>query len=254
MIPISLNDERFEGFIKHVLKLHPDGYKLVVLDTVGRAMQGENENSQEHASAFTRLVQRLIRELGCTVLALHHSGHAETARLRGSSVFGADADTMIRLDRNDPYLVEMVMTKQKDAEEWKGSKLVKLQVVRLDPETDSLVVVMPTKDDKPRKNLDELVDRELTVYYILAALRSFGGRHWTRKVLVELTREMGCTQSVSNLEKILGKSGDRGWAKHHEALVPYWNSPGEQWRTPLRIPDIDPKYEYKVETVEDLGF
>ena len=63
-----------------------------MLDTVGRAMQGVNENAQEHASNFTRLVDRLRHELGATVLALHHTGHETSTRARGSSVFGADAD------------------------------------------------------------------------------------------------------------------------------------------------------------------
>jgi len=142
--PVPLASEDPEQFISGALAASPDGYKLVVIDTVGRAMQGLNENSQEHASAFTNKVQHLQHGLGAAVLALHHTGHAETSRARGSSVFGADADTMIKLERQGKnYVVALTMEKQKDAPEWEGKRHVKLNEITLGLDTKSLVAVKP---------------------------------------------------------------------------------------------------------------
>ena len=141
-VPSVSAEAEWGDFIALAKELHPDGYKLVVIDTIGRSMQGVNENAQEHASKFTKQVEAFQRELGATVLAIHHTGHDDKNkdRARGSSVFGADADTVIRVDRQGKdYLVSMHMTKQKDAPEWKKPKYVRLDEVHLSPEEKSLV-------------------------------------------------------------------------------------------------------------------
>jgi len=149
--PVPMISEDFESFIKGALDASPEGYKLVVIDTVGRAMQGMNENTQEHASAFTKMVEKIQRELGATVLALHHTGHNETGRARGSSVFGADADTIIKLDRRDKdYVVSLSMMKQKDAQEWEKKKYIRLNEVHLTLETKSLVAIKATENEYPK--------------------------------------------------------------------------------------------------------
>lgn len=126
-VPNVGRPEDIETYIKLALHMQPDGYDLVVIDTVGRAMQGVNENAQEHASAFTALAERIQRDLGAAVLALHHSGHEAKGRARGSSVFGADVDTLLRLDRDQKSLsVTLHMDKQKDAAEWEAPRALHL--------------------------------------------------------------------------------------------------------------------------------
>lgn len=145
--PVPLITEKLEPFLELALDASPKGYKLAVIDTVGRSMQGTNENQQENASAFTQLVQRIQKELGCAVLALHHTGH-EGTHARGSSVFGADPDTVLKLLRkNSDYVVNLEMEKQKDAALWDQPKRMKLHEVRLSPEIKTLVVVQPSESD-----------------------------------------------------------------------------------------------------------
>ena len=135
----------------HALEVHPEGYRLVVVDTVGRSMQGVNENAQEYASTFTRLVDLIRDKLGATVLALHHTGHEASTRARGSSVFGADADTMVRIDREEgANVVCLTMVKQKDAPEWEKPTLVQLDSVQLSLEESTLVAVKPTAETADR--------------------------------------------------------------------------------------------------------
>lgn len=110
--PVPLVSQGFDQFIAVAKSLRPY-YELIVLDTVSRALAGQNENSQETASSLTLQIDALRKEFGCTVLALHHTGHQGIDRERGSSVFRADADTVFSMAHS-----QLSMVKQKDAENW----------------------------------------------------------------------------------------------------------------------------------------
>lgn len=117
-------------------------YALVVIDTVGRAMQGLNENAQQDASRFTQFTQVIRAELNAATLGVHHEGHGDAAngRARGSSVFPADADVVLRTVRKEREpLVALYNSKQKDAPELDGATWAKLTEVSVDGAT-SLVV------------------------------------------------------------------------------------------------------------------
>lgn len=139
--PVPLVGEDIDPFIDGALALHPDGYRLVVLDTVGRAMQGLNENAQENASKFTAMVERLQAELGCAVLAIHHTGHDDKERARGSSVFLADADVSVRADNLGNGRGALAMLKQKDAEHWPEPKHFSVRKIQVTEEASSLTVL-----------------------------------------------------------------------------------------------------------------
>jgi len=157
--PVPMITEEIEPFLDIALDASPKGYRLVVLDTVGRAMQGTNENAQENASAFTHMVEVIQKELSCSVLCLHHTGLKEGDRARGSSVFGADADTMLRLERQDKeYTVALTMTKQKDAQEWSKPKFIKLTEISISEDNETLVAMKATKQDLPKKPEKNKID------------------------------------------------------------------------------------------------
>lgn len=191
--PVPLVGEEIEPFIEGALALSPDGYRLVVVDTVGRAMQGLNENAQENASAFTRMVERLQHDLGCTVLAIHHTGH-DGERARGSSVFGADADTVVFLDRpSRDYVVELRMSKQKDAAEWPGPKFIRMATVDLGAGLNSLVAVPTdavqvvanagTRDTKAA--VSEAIVADVLDRAVISVLAANKVRAWTTRDLAE---------------------------------------------------------------------
>ena len=56
-------EEGLDAFVAHLMQRNPGGYRLAVLDTIGRAMAGGNENSQEDAAKFTTLVAKLTAGL-----------------------------------------------------------------------------------------------------------------------------------------------------------------------------------------------
>jgi hypothetical protein len=88
---------------------------LVVIDTVARAMGGANENSAEHMGQLIRAMDWLRESWGATVLAVHHTGHGDGDRARGSSAFRAALDSEFLLKADDPKVL-LTSTKAKD---WK---------------------------------------------------------------------------------------------------------------------------------------
>ena len=198
MDPVPKVFEDIEPYLEAMAKQCPEGVKLIVLDTVGRALQGENENSQDVASAFTRMIERLIKDTGATVLCLHHLGKDAGKGARGSSVFQGDADTMIEVKITTPKsrVVSLVMTKQKDAEAWDDKKFLKLREIILSPATQdrrevkSLVVIQVPKDDKSMQHiLDQDKNRASTDEIITSAalrvLARIPGRNWSRNAFSE---------------------------------------------------------------------
>lgn len=97
----------------------PDGVELLVIDTLARNQQGD-ENSSQHMSQLVRHVDALRDTLGCTVLILHHFNKGGS--FRGSTALEGAFDTVILMDRkNDVSTVRC--TKQKDAEEFEPMRL-----------------------------------------------------------------------------------------------------------------------------------
>ncbi len=68
---------------------------LIVLDTLARCFGGGDENATKDMSAFVSACDALRRRYGCTILVVHHTGHADKNRARGAIALKAalDADT-----------------------------------------------------------------------------------------------------------------------------------------------------------------
>ena len=184
--PVPKITDKLDEFIKANLTLNPKGYQLVVIDTVGRAMQGMNENAQENASAFTAMVEDMQSEFNCAVLALHHTGKSNTGP-RGSSVFGADADVVIALERNpSDYTVAMTMKKQKDFATWDEPKHLLLKEVVLSETAKSLVPVAHTPVRKDREqNTGMIANIHIADQIIYDLLSRNESRAWTQTALID---------------------------------------------------------------------
>src|SRR5690625_239435 len=89
--------------------------KMVILDTLNRVMQGE-ENSATAMAALMRGVEMVRQRLGCAVQIIHHTGHGEQQRARGSSAFFAALDSEITIKKIGKGVVELENTKSKDSE------------------------------------------------------------------------------------------------------------------------------------------
>ena len=196
-VPNAGLDDEIGAFIDGALEVSEYGYELIVLDTVGRALQGLNENSQQDASRFTRMVDYFRSELGAATLALTHAGKSEEQGVRGSTVFEADADTVLHVTRREKeMLVSVRVTKQKDDVELEDAVWAKLAEVETQPDVKSLVAIAADKKevvakivDKGRKEKQQTHDTaavimvlDLAVKKLLAANKI---KEWSTRELAE---------------------------------------------------------------------
>jgi len=128
--------------------------KLVIIDTLHTFLGGGDENSSADFGKFLRNVQKFIKErLKCAILIVHHAGHGDKKRSRGTSAIRGSVDVEIAMIRGkegsqmaNKRLIQM--TKAKDTEEKKKA----LQLTE---------VILPGKKDLNGKDATTLVFSEL---------------------------------------------------------------------------------------------
>ncbi len=90
--------------------------RLIVLDTLARNFGPGDENSTQDMNRFVAAMDRLReRFAGSSVLIVHHSGHGEKGRARGSSVLKAAADSEYLVTRVEGAL-HLTCSKMKEAD------------------------------------------------------------------------------------------------------------------------------------------
>ena len=128
-------------------------FRLIVIDTISRVMQGVNDGEQQNATAFTGMVDELRRVApGCTILALHHVLKDGTT-MRGSRAFDADADITLAIADRIQHGVTMRVGKMKDGE---PTAPIRWGLEKMEIGDKSTLVTVPTmqdtrKADRPEK-------------------------------------------------------------------------------------------------------
>lgn len=89
---------------------------LVVIDTVARNFGPGDENSTQDMTAFIAACDALREQTGACVLLVHHSGHADKTRARGSIALKGALDWEYGLTRDPSGALRLQCTKAKDAE------------------------------------------------------------------------------------------------------------------------------------------
>lgn len=92
----------------------PDPPKLVIVDTLSKAMMGSEENSARDANLAMSQIDRLRAATGCAVVLIHHTTK-NTDSERGSTAIRAACDTMLLLKRDDDALL-LSVDKQRDSD------------------------------------------------------------------------------------------------------------------------------------------
>lgn len=88
--------------------------KLIVVDTLARAMAGGNENASEDMGAMVRNMDRIRDATGAMVLFIHHSGKDAAKGARGHSSLRAAIDTEIEVEATDGPIRRATVVKQRD--------------------------------------------------------------------------------------------------------------------------------------------
>ena len=87
---------------------------MIVLDTLARCFGDGDENSTQDMGRFVSACDALRQRYGCTILVVHHTGHADKSRARGAIALKAALDAEYRLSNDSRML--LTATKMKDAE------------------------------------------------------------------------------------------------------------------------------------------
>jgi hypothetical protein len=90
---------------------------LIIIDTLARNFGSGDENNTRDMSEFVVAIDDLkARFPGCSVLIVHHSGHADKQRARGAMALKGALDAEYRVEKPDDQRIRLICTKMKDAE------------------------------------------------------------------------------------------------------------------------------------------
>ena len=134
-----LDETAVTEFISLINTLQP---KLIVIDTLARAMLGGDENSARDMGMFIAACNDIQRHTGAAVLVVHHTGKNRNSE-RGSSALRGGADSMIELS-NDDGLISISCAKSKDSQPFK-TRYMRLVKVATRDGRDSCVLLPSEK-------------------------------------------------------------------------------------------------------------
>ena len=132
---ISLNDPASVLTARKTIESLKDKYgepALIIIDTLHRNAGGADENSAKDISTVLKEIDSKLRifKQSCAVLIVHHSGHNDKFRARGSSSLYGAMDTELMLKKDGEDSVTLSVTKQKNHEPMRDITL-KFQTVDL---------------------------------------------------------------------------------------------------------------------------
>ena len=123
---------------------------MIVVDTLARATGGVDENSSKDMGLFIEGCGELIAKYKCTILLIHHTGHKNTTRARGSSALFAAADAELIVEAIGKDDITVTFQKMKDAPTPEKMQFVKV------PCDDSLFLEpVPVSSNLGRKRLTD---------------------------------------------------------------------------------------------------
>lgn len=150
---VNFGDARALGELHGELDAQPERPVLVVVDTLQRMTPGLDQNSVKEAGLFIGACDRLKEKYDCTVLVVHHSGHADKGRAMGSMAFkgSVDWEAAVQRDPKRDGVLSITSTKMKDGDPFKPIWL-RFEPVQLSPTPDFEIqssAVLVAADEPP---------------------------------------------------------------------------------------------------------
>lgn len=207
-----LNEATAEQFAELVKGL-PFKPELFVIDTLAGSFGGGNENAQDDMGAFISNVRRhLMRPFDAGCLLVHHTGHHDKERARGSSVLNGAVDYSYRLVKESVGgFAELACTKMKDADEPKNLFIKTEEFILGEHEGEpfgSLIVTLADDYQRPKIDIGRPAKTEKLYIETLQKLEE----KYDGKVLDQTFRttmkELG--QSPAAVRKYLSKLKNEG--------------------------------------------
>ncbi|MEY3289269.1 MAG: hypothetical protein RLZZ419_1511 [Pseudomonadota bacterium] len=132
--------------------IEDNNIELIVVDTFARCYIGDENSSKEMGQAIQALTTQFIA-VGAAVLLVHHTGHGDQTRARGSSAFRASLDVEIGVERTAVGL-KLKCWKSKDFEAWPDENyrtvVVETGLLDEDGEIITSLVLEPCEASSPK--------------------------------------------------------------------------------------------------------
>lgn len=112
--PADLMDLQNAQWVADAVKGLCQNPGLVIVDTFARNMTGDENNAQD-VGKFINNLEVFMKPLGAAVLVVHHSGHSQKDRSRGSSSIRAAMDAEFSATKSDGGII-LACHKAKDFE------------------------------------------------------------------------------------------------------------------------------------------
>ena len=168
---------------------------LIVLDTLSRTLDGEENN--QNMMAYVQVCDRLKDRYQCTVMIVHHIGHQNKDRGRGAYALHGSLDSEYRVEQWGDFKILLTPTKMKDEEKSEPLAFMKLSVSLVDADgqdTSSLVLEMTPDKPLDKKSPDYA---EQVVKEQFDRMNDFG--EVSRSDLKEaVALELECSQRTAN--------------------------------------------------------
>jgi hypothetical protein len=146
---------------------------LIVLDTVARNFGPGDENSTKDMTAFIAACDELREATGATIVTVHHSGHGDKQRARGSIAMKGALDWEYAMNK-DIGAIHLTCTKSKDAEPPTpmSFKLCKIDLGEIDEEGEPVTsaVLRPAIYIKSAKGTSGMGRNQTAALRVLAEL------------------------------------------------------------------------------------
>ncbi|MDC1437576.1 helicase RepA family protein [Planktomarina temperata] len=102
--------------------------KLIIIDTVARHMAGKDENNAKEMGELVQTADKLKHDYQCAVMLVHHTGHNNQDRARGSTAFKGALDTEILVKSLGENDIIVSCEKQKDGPQFDTMQFLKVSV------------------------------------------------------------------------------------------------------------------------------
>lgn len=161
VINLLNSDADVEGLIETILAASANlgrPVKLVVIDTLSRALAGGNENASEDMGALVKSADRIRQATGAMVLFVHHSGKDAARGARGHSLLRAATDTEIEILRPEGSEVATIKVQKQRELDMDDPGAFRLEVVELGtnrrgkPLTSCVAVAAEAPPEPPKRS------------------------------------------------------------------------------------------------------
>lgn len=196
--PAQLMDEDNAQLVANSIKAICVNPGLVIIDTLHRNMEGD-ENSSKEIGKFINNLDMYMKPLGAAVLVVHHSGHGKVNRSRGSSAIRAAMDGEFSAKKDSSGIITLTCHKAKDFEPLDSLKFAlkptELEWLNNDGEPMTSVYLEHKGEATTKTKKDKLSAKDEV---ILASLATAIAEHGVEPT-VEIKTEYKCFDSPTGI-------------------------------------------------------